>query len=43
MNTIPALITHLRKLVENRLSPYLRPQPCRRRHFEVQLEFPWQL
>jgi len=43
MNTIIELIGHIRKQIETRFSPGLRPQPCQRRRFEVQLEFPWQL
>lgn len=43
MNTFPSLVSHFRKLIETKISTYFRPQPCRRRRFEVQLEFPWHL
>jgi hypothetical protein len=41
MNTLSPVLTKLLRIIENKLSPYLRPRPVIRRRLEQQLEFPW--
>jgi hypothetical protein len=41
MNTIHALFERLMPLVKSRLPHCLRRRLVRRRHAELQLEFPW--
>lgn len=41
VNTLSPLWNKLLKVLETRLPDRFRQPPVRRRHFEIQLEFPW--